>query len=134
MAIYDLKFAKLSGRISAAAAIAGSVLGIRPIMSMINGETSTVEKVRGDKAVIPHLADIAASRCDGAPFFCVAAGYPVDEAKALEKAITAKLKVKSSGFYRLGAAVSINAGPKAVAVFVLGKDRRLEGRGVVTRI
>jgi len=101
---------------------------------MINGKTSTVEKVRGDKAVIPHLADIAAARCDGKPIFCIAAGYPVDEAKALEKTLSSKLRTKPLGFYRLGAAVSINAGPKVVAVFVLGKDRRLEGCGVVTRI
>ena len=134
LALYDLKFAKLSGRISAAAAIAGSVLGIRPILSMLNGETSTVDKVRGDKAVIPRLAEIAASHCDGEPFFCVAAGHPVAEAKALEKEMSTKLKVKGSGFFRLGAAVSINAGPKTIAVFVLGKDRRLEGKGVVTRI
>ena len=42
----------------------------------------------------------------------------------VQKALEKEFKVKSSGFFRLGAAVAINAGPKAIAVYVLGKDRR----------
>lgn len=124
MALYDLKFAKVSGRISAATAIVGSVLGIRPIMSMISGETATEDKVRGDKAVVPRLTDIAAEHIAGEPVFCVAAGIPLEEGRALEAALEKKLGVKSLGFFRLGCAVSINAGPNAIAVYVLGKDRR----------
>lgn len=124
MALYDLKFAKLSGRISAAAAIVGSVIGIKPIMSMIDGETKTVDKVRGEKAVIPRLIQAAKDNMEGEPFFMVAAGEIVDAGKDFQKALEKEFKVKSSGFFRLGAAVSINAGPKAIAVYVLGKDRR----------
>jgi len=124
MALYDLKFAKLSGRISAAAAVVGSVIGIKPIMSMIDGETKTIDKVRGEKAVIPRLVQAVKENMVGEPFFYVAAGETLQEGKDLQKALEKEFKTKSSGFFRLGAAVSINAGPKAVAVYVLGKDRR----------
>ncbi len=124
LALYDLKFAKLSGRITAAAAIVGSVMGIKPIMSMIDGETKTIDKVRGDKAVIPRLVQAVKDNMDGEPFFMVAAGETLQEGQDFQKALEKELKVKSSGFFRLGAAVSINAGPKAIAVYILGKDRR----------
>ena len=124
LALYDLKFAKLSGRISAAAAIVGSVIGIKPVMSMIDGETNTIDKVRGEKGVIPRLVQAVKDNMEGEPFFMAAAGEILSEGSDLQKALEKELKVKSSGFFRLGAAVSINAGPKAIAVYVLGKDRR----------
>lgn len=124
MALYDLKFAKLSGRISAAAAVVGSVIGIKPIMSMIEGETKTLEKVRGEKGVIPRLVQAVRDNMEGEPFFMVAAGETLQEGFDFQKALETEFKTKSSGFFRLGAAVSINAGPKAIAVYVLGKDRR----------
>ena len=126
LSIYDLRFAKNSGRISAASAIVGGLLGIRPIMSMINGETENVAKVRGDKNVIPKLVEVAKEHMDGEPFFCIAAGRPIEQGRALEQKLEQELGIKSSGFFRLGAAVSINAGPDTIAVFVLGKDRRTQ--------
>ena len=46
---YDLKYAKKSGRISAAAAVLGDALGIHPIMSFPNGDSKVLAKVRGLK-------------------------------------------------------------------------------------
>ena len=126
LTLYDLRFARNSGRISAASAVVGSLLGIRPVMSMIMGETENVAKVRGDKNVIPKMVEIVKDRMVGEPFFCIAAGRPVENAKALEKALEEELGIKSFGFFRLGAAVSINAGPDAIAVFIIGKDRRVK--------
>ena len=47
--VYNLDFAKKSGRISVAAAFVGDMLGLRPIMSIIDGEIKIIEKVRGTK-------------------------------------------------------------------------------------
>ena len=46
---YTLKYVKKSGRVSAAAAFMGELIGLRPIISMIDGESNISEKVRGDK-------------------------------------------------------------------------------------
>ncbi len=125
MVVYDLKFARMSGRISAASAIVGGALGIRPIMSMIHGETATVEKLRGDSKVIPALVKAVQNNMD--PKFneyAVVRGTPEDEAMQLEKEVGKATKMKSMGIFKLGAAVGINVGPKAMAVVILGKDRR----------
>ena len=45
---YSLKQMKKSGRISAAAAVMGELMGIRPIITLIDGKTRVESKVRGD--------------------------------------------------------------------------------------
>ncbi len=52
---YSLKQMKKSGRISAAAAFAGELLGLRPVISLIDGTTKVESKVRGDDKVIPSV-------------------------------------------------------------------------------
>ncbi len=125
MVVYDLKFARISGRISAASAILGGALGIRPIMSMIHGETETLEKLRGDSKVVPALVEAVKENMDPKfNEFAVVRGRPEEEAKLLEKEVGKATKMKSMGIFKLGAAVGINVGPKAMAVIILGKDRR----------
>ena len=54
-----LKYVKKSGRITAAAAFAGELLGFRPIIKLAGGGTAVLEKIRGEKNIIPKLlADI----------------------------------------------------------------------------
>ncbi len=124
LGIYDLRFAKKSGRISAAAAFIGELLGFKPIMRMIHGISENIEKVRGERNLIPRLIEHVKGAAEGVPNqeFCIIAGSVTGEGKELEKAVEAALGVKSQGFYRLGSAVAINAGPKTVAVILRGSD------------
>ena len=46
---YSLRQMKKSGRISAAAAVMGELMGIRPIITLIDGKTKVEAKVRGDE-------------------------------------------------------------------------------------
>ncbi len=55
---YSLKQMKKSGRISAAAAVMGELMGIRPIITLIDGKTRVESKVRGDDKVIPAMIDL----------------------------------------------------------------------------
>ena len=52
---YNLSVIRRSGRISAAAAIAGSLLGIHPIITLIDGGRKVVKKVRGEKMVMSSV-------------------------------------------------------------------------------
>lgn len=45
-----LKYLKLGGRISGAAAVVGTMLGIRPVISVVDGEVRSVGKVRSQSA------------------------------------------------------------------------------------
>ena len=52
---FSLKFMKKSGRISAASAFAGELMGLRPVILMKHGKTEVLLKARGDKLLIPGL-------------------------------------------------------------------------------
>lgn len=67
---YTLKVIRKSGRISAAAAIAGDLLGIHPIFTLNDGVSQVVKKVRGDKAVVSGMATAMAGRmAQGTPYY-----------------------------------------------------------------
>ena len=55
---YSLRQMKKSGRISAAAAFAGELLGLRPIIRMVDGKTQVESKVRGDDKVVPAMISV----------------------------------------------------------------------------
>lgn len=52
-----LKYLKMGGRISAATAMVGGVLGITPIIAIENGKVESVGKTRGRKAGIDWIRD-----------------------------------------------------------------------------
>ncbi len=126
--VYSLDFAKKSGRISVAAAFVGEVLGMRPVMSIIDGEIKIIAKVRGDRAVVPKLCEIAKSRRSGpdTPFFTIRAAKD-NVAEDLEKLLKKDFGNYSIGTVEAGASVTINAGPYLVGCMVLGEPRSKGG-------
>ena len=64
---YSLKQMKKSGRISAAAAVMGELMGIRPIITLIDGKTKVEAKVRGDDKVVPAMVELALRHTGFAP-------------------------------------------------------------------
>ena len=84
---YSLKQMKKSGRISAAAAVMGELMGIRPIITLIDGKTRVESKVRGDDKVIPAMIDLCKKRTEGVEDFDYMIGHTsIPQAAELEKA------------------------------------------------
>ena len=123
--VYNLDFAKKSGRISVAAAFVGDMLGLRPIMSIIDGEIKIIEKVRGDKAVVPKLAQIAQKRRRGehTPFFAIRAGRD-EVGEELEKILVKSFGKHAVCLAEAGASITINAGPNLAGCMVMGERRK----------
>lgn len=120
---YTLEFVKKSGRVSCAAAFVGELIGLRPIISIIDGETKVEEKVRGDKAIVSTLVKYAKERAvPQTPYVIV---ETLLKAEAAELAATCKktLGYDNCGFYEAGCAITINAGPKIIGVIIKGKRR-----------
>ncbi len=122
LSVYTLRFIKKSGRISAAAAFAGELMGLRPIISMIDGETHTAAKVRGDNSVMPGLIRYVKNRIVPEGEYMIGA---TDESNAR---MLASLCRKEFGYapvttFLLGAAVASNTGPNAVAIVFTGPAR-----------
>lgn len=111
---YSLKYARKSGRIPSAAAFAGELMGLRPIMRIETNKIVTNSKVRGDKNIIPEILKLTAAEIiPQTPYGIV---YGSDRAVADEMAdvLTKKLGYPPYEFYQIGAAIAINAGPKVV--------------------
>ena len=121
---YTLKYVKKSGRVSAAAAFMGELIGLRPIISMIDGESNISEKVRGDKKIVPSLVEQVVQRIiPETPYSIIRGaldGYPDELAKELTK----QLGYPPERIYYAGAAITINSGPDLIGVCFKGIKRR----------
>lgn len=119
---YTLKVIRKSGRISAAAAIAGDLLGIHPIFTLNDGVSQVVKKVRGDKAVISGMATTMASRmAQGTPYYIGVSDHKYDEEYV--EACTKKVGYAPVGIFHLGCAVLSNTGAEAVGLVFEGAKR-----------
>lgn len=114
-----LKYVKKSGRVSAAAAFAGDLLGLRPIIRICDGETSIMEKIRGDKKIVPHLADWAQKAMLPETPYIILYGNSREFPDALGEELTKRLGYPPVEYDKIGAAISINAGPDVAAVIIL---------------
>ncbi len=61
-----LEYLARGGRIGKARALLGGLLGIKPILGLVNGEVAPVDKVRGGKAAHPRVVELLRERVDPA--------------------------------------------------------------------
>ncbi len=118
--IFNLDYAKRSGRISFAAAFVGELLGLRPIMTLQNGQVTFVEKVRGDKAALARLAELYAEGAakTGKQGYFMVKGDNEPMAAELQQAIEQQTGRSPDAVYNIGACITLNAGPTLVGVTV----------------
>ena len=117
---------KKSGRISAAAAFAGELLGLRPIISLIDGVTKVEDKVRGDAAVPAAMIKQVHKRMDypdGDVHYMLGC-TDIPNVKELEKLCRKEFGREPDAVFKLGAAVASNTGPDAMAIVYQGVPRR----------
>lgn len=111
-----LKYAKKSGRISAAAAFAGEMLGLKPLIEFSDGGTNTIEKIRGEKNIVAKtMAALEKSMVPQTPYVMLC-GKSDALAKELEKEISKKYGRKAEAYFHIGAAVAANIGTEVVGV------------------
>ena len=121
LAAFSLKQMKKSGRISAAAAFAGELLGLRPIIQLNFGVSKVVGKVRGNDAVPAAMIKHVLSRVDDVSEMPYQIGYTDCEeaAKELAKQCKKAFGHEPENFFHLGGVVSCNTGPDALAIAYL---------------
>jgi DegV family protein with EDD domain len=121
---YSLKQMKKSGRISAAAAFAGELLGLRPIITLIDGKTKVESKVRGDEKVVPSMVSLCKARTEGAEHFEYMLGCTdIAQIEDLTKACRKEFGTDPLCTFRLGGVVSANTGPDTLALVYTGHPR-----------
>lgn len=124
--VSDLMFLKRGGRLSGAAAVAGTLLGIKPVLHVDpEGHLIAMEKVRGRRAsldaLVKHFAATADKNYGEMTVF-------VSHGDCLEDAQYVADKVKAYGVHRIcigdiGPVIGAHSGPGTVALFFLGGPR-----------
>jgi len=122
----DLMFLKRGGRISAATALLGTMLQIKPVLHVDNeGHLINVSKARGRKASIDALVTrMGQTQLPGendTVFICH--GDCPEDAEYLAKQVKEKYGVKDVFIYYVGAVIGSHSGPGTLALFYLGEHR-----------
>lgn len=112
----DLRFAKKSGRVSAAAAFVGDALGLKPIMTFENGESKILSKVRGEKNIIPAIMERCRKTRQAASHYMVIKADNAPMADALIRACEEEFGAPADMVYPIGGVIAINAGPNLIGV------------------
>ncbi len=124
--VEDLVYLKRGGRVSAAAAFAGGVLGIKPVLHVDDeGRLINMMKVRGRsqslKTIAKKYMETAVDPKNGLYF--ISHGDCLDDAKELESMIMAEGGNKCALFTMIGNIIGSHAGPGTIALFFIASGR-----------
>lgn len=122
----DLMFLKRGGRVSAATALVGTMLQIKPVLHVDDeGKLINMAKARGRKASIEALAKKVGET--GLPgqndTVFISHGDCIEDVRTLEAILKEKYGVKNVFTYYVGAVIGSHAGPGTLALFFLGSKR-----------
>lgn len=122
----DLVYLKRGGRVSAATAVLGAMLNIKPVLHVdYEGHLISMVKARGRKAAINTLAakmgELAGDWDNSTVFICQA--DCMDDAQKLAAIVKEKYGVKEAFIGNLGAVIGSHAGPGTLALFFMGNEK-----------
>ena len=122
----DLMYLKRGGRVSAATALVGTMLQIKPVLHVDDeGHLINVAKSRGRKAAIEALAKkFAELQLPGEnDTVFISHGDCLEEAQILANILKEKHGVKEVVISYVGAVIGSHAGPGTIALFFMGDHR-----------
>ena len=124
--VEDLMHLKRGGRVSAATAVVGTMLSIKPIIRVDdNGKLENVGKARGRKASLNNILDRMAETFVPEMNDTVFIGHgdcPAD-AEFLAQQVKERFGVKNVIIRYVGAVIGSHTGPGVAVVFYYGKNR-----------
>ena len=120
----DLNHLKRGGRVSAAAALFGTMLQMKPVLHVDDeGHLIPVSKVRGRKASIKALLDKMDERVEDPSVVFISHGDCLEDAESLAEMIKAKYPVEKLVINYVGPVIGNHSGPGTLALFFQGKHK-----------
>lgn len=122
----DLFHLKRGGRISAATALVGTMLGVKPVLHVDDeGKLVAVGKVRGRRKSLETLVDEMEKTCTNPTeqLVFISHGDCVEDAQHVERLVRERLKVKDVQINYVDPVIGAHSGPGTVALFFLGVQR-----------
>ena len=122
----DLFFLKRGGRVSAATAVLGTMLAIKPFMHVDNeGHLVNVAKVRGRRASVDAMFDklTETALSPEGQLYYICHGDCIEDAEYLSARIKEKYPESEVMIGYTGAVIGAHSGPGTLALFFLGTER-----------
>ena len=122
----DLYFLKRGGRVSAATALVGSMLHIKPVLHVDSeGHLINIGKVRGRQASLKALVDrMEETAIDpGSLTVFISHGDCLEDAQAVAEMVKKRFGVDEVYINYVGPVIGAHSGPGTVALFYVGTNR-----------
>lgn len=117
-----LKYVKRSGRVSAAAAFAGELLGLKPFCRICNCESSVIQKIRGEQNMIPKMVEVVKADIQPHSPYIVMQASDSKIAQEFGAALTKALGYPPECYWNIGASICCNAGPHVFGFVIKRKE------------
>lgn len=122
----DLYFLKRGGRISAATAVVGSMLHIKPVLHVDDeGHLVSIGKVRGRQAALKALVDRMEEPAidSGSLTVFISHGDCLEDAQTVADMVKKRFGVQEIYINYVGPVIGAHSGPGTVALFYVGTNR-----------
>lgn len=127
VAVDDLMHLHRGGRVSKVSAIAGSMLGIKPVIHVDDeGRLIVIDKVRGRKQSLNAIVDKTLA-CVGDTvndYFMVSHADCEEDAKYVAQQVSAKTGIKNYMINYIGPVIGSHTGTGVVALFMMGERKK----------
>jgi len=122
--VEDLKYLKRGGRISAATALLGTALNVKPVLHVDNeGHLIKVTQVHGRKKSIRRMAEkLGETILDDTPVF-ISHGDCLEDAQLLARILKEEYGREVDLITGVGSVIGAHSGPGTLALFFRGKER-----------
>ncbi len=122
----DLVYLKRGGRVSGAAALAATVLNIKPVLHMDEeGHLINMEKTRGRKGAIKKLFEkyVELIHPEYKGLYFISHGDCIDDAKKLESLLETHSGHKALHIENIGPVIGSHSGPGTLALYFIGTSK-----------
>lgn len=122
--VESLEYLKKGGRISAAKAMLGTMLDLKPILTLKDGLVEQVENVRGEKKAMGRIVELIAEKMGDAPLERVVIGHGTVPGKVefLAKKLESVANITEYDTFEVGVVIGAHTGPGFSAVFVINPE------------
>jgi DegV family protein with EDD domain len=117
-AVDTLEYLARNGRIGKAQALLGSLLSIKPLLTLEGGFVAPLEKVRGDKKVLPRMVELVGEMIEpGKPVtVSLVHANAIERARELKADIEKNYKVAEAIVADLGPVIGTHTGPGTIGM------------------
>jgi len=123
----DLMHLHRGGRVSKVSAVAGSMLGIKPILHLdVDGKLKVIDKARGRKRALEEVVAKAKACVGNASndIFMVSHADSEEDAKAVAEMVKAELGIKDCMINYIGPVIGSHTGQGCIALFMMGEKKK----------